>query len=514
MTSPEANDLAGALPRFAQRADRYLADSREPGAPVVEYLPPAALQAALKFPLGGPRTPEDLERAVEQVLRYSVRTGHPRFFNQLYGGADPAGILGDWLATLINTSMYTYEVAPVGTVVELALIEHLNRFVGFPEGEGILTAGGSLSNLMALLAARHRAWPQAKRHGLPSGIRPVLFISAEAHYSTSRAAAVAGLGADAAISIPTDAVGRMIPEELERAVVGARSEGKAPFLVVATSGTTVAGAFDPIGAIGDIAERNGLWLHVDASYGGGVLLSDRYRHLMAGVARADSVAWNPHKMMGLPLTCSVILTRRKGVLEATNGMQADYLFHGADGGTPDLGDRSLQCGRRVDAFKLWFSWLANGDQGYARRVERLFELAGIFRQLLDQREGFHLVREPEGTNVCFRYLPPAARGLKGEERRRREHQLTLAVRSELSRSGRFMLNYAPVDGVATFRMVLSNPATSPDDLLALLGAIEDAAAPVRPRAGPEPSPSPRPAESIRHTPVRPLTPHGLERHCG
>jgi glutamate/tyrosine decarboxylase-like PLP-dependent enzyme len=264
----------------------------------------------------------------------------------------------------------------------------------------------------------------------------------------------------------------MIPEELERAISRAGAGGKTPFMVVATSGTTVPGAFDPLDAIAEITERHGLWLHVDASFGGGVLFSQRHRHLMAGVQRADSVTWNPHKMMGLPLTCSAILMREKGVLEATNGMHADYLFHESGGPTCDLGDLSLQCGRRVDGLKLWFSWVALGDRGFACRVERLFELAGVFRRKLGERDGFHLVREPEGTTVCFRYLPRSAQSLAGEPRRQREHKLTVDIRRKLLESGRFMLNYAPLDGVATFRIVLSNPRTREADLDGLLDAIE------------------------------------------
>jgi glutamate decarboxylase len=473
MTAQPQDELAELLPAAVRLALDYVASLEDPATPVVESLPPAALRDALglTFDEEG-RSPEAVLEAAEKALRYSVRTGHPRFFNQLYGGVDPAGILGDWISALVNSSMYTYEAAPVGTLVEIALIERMNRLVGFSAGEGILTPGGSISNLMAVLAARHRAFPRIKRHGVASGEQPVLFLSTEAHYSTPRAASVAGFGTDAAVSVATDSAGHLIPEELERAIGSARAMGKTPFMVVATSGTTVAGAFDPIGAIAEIAERHGLWLHVDASFGGGVLLSQRHRHLMAGVARADSVTWNPHKMMGLPLTCSAILVREKGVLEATNGMHADYLFHESGGPTCDLGDLSLQCGRRVDAFKLWFSWVALGDQGYAHRVERLFELAGVFRRKLLARDGFHLVREPEGTTICFRYLPPGARSLAGEARRRLEHELTVEIRRKLLQSGRFMINYAPLDGAATFRIVLSNPRTREDDLDDLLEAIE------------------------------------------
>lgn len=473
MTRSPHDELALLLPPAVQLALDYVAALDDPATPVVDHRAPDALREALCLSLDTQgRPPEAVLAQARAVLEHSVRTGHPRFFNQLYGGVDPAGILGEWVTALANTSMYTFEAAPVGTLMELELMARMTRSAGFTNGEGIFTPGGSIANLMAVIAARHRAFPDSKRRGVAGGglADPVIFLSAEAHYSTPRAMSVAGFGSEAAIAVPVDDVGRMKPDALEEAIRAASSAGQTPFMVVATSGTTVPGAFDPIDAIADITEHHGLWLHVDASYGGGVLFSSRHKHLMAGSHRADSVTWNPHKMMGLPLACATILTRERGVLEATNGMHADYLFHDSGGPTCDLGDLSLQCGRRVDAFKLWFSWMALGDDGYARRVDRLFELAGKFRDLVDEGEGFHLVREPEGTNVCFRYLPPRER-LTGEARLRREHEHTVAIRRRLLESGRFMINYATLDGAATFRIVMNNPRATEADLTALLDAI-------------------------------------------
>jgi glutamate/tyrosine decarboxylase-like PLP-dependent enzyme len=168
-------------------------------------------------------------------------------------------------------------------------------------------------------------------------------------------------------------------------------------------------------------------------------------------------------MMGMPLLCSATLMREKGRLAATNRMDADYLFHGAEGNSIDLGDMTLQCGRRVDALKLWFSWQALGDEGYEQRVDRLFVLAGWVRDEICTREDFRLVREPQATNVCFRYRPPGTTS---------EHEATVRIRERLVRSGRFLINYATLDGQATFRIVLSNPATTEQDLAALLDEIE------------------------------------------
>ena len=466
-------ELDTILHQAAQLASDYLSSHEDRSIPVVQNLPPEDLRALLNVSLpslGRPLT--ELMTDVEAVLRYSVRTGHPRFFNQLFGGSDPAAILGEWITALVNTSMYTYEAAPVATVMELELIQRMNEMVGFPEGEGVFAPGGSTSNLMALLAARHRAYPHVKRKGLAAGDAPVLFLSAEAHYSLQRAAVIGGLGLDAAIEVACDEQGRMRPDALEKAIQSAKSQGKQPFLVAATAGTTVAGAFDPLDRIADVAAAHELWFHVDASLGGTVLFSERHRGLMDGVERADSVTWNPHKMMGVPLACSATLMRERGQLLATNGMNADYLFHGRNDVSYDLGDMTLQCGRRVDALKLWFSWQAHGDKGYEQRVDRLFEMVGSFRKIVDARSGFSLIREPQSTNVCFRYLPPALRSTEGAERLAAEDDITTRVRQRLVDQGRFLINYATLDGAATFRMVLNNEATTEEDMLALLDEIE------------------------------------------
>lgn len=450
----------------------YLEGNEDPDVPVACSLPPHELRRRLGLAL--PRVGRPLESLlgdVRDVLRYSVRTGHPRFFNQLFGGQDPGALLGEWVASLINTSMYTYEAAPVATLMELALIERMNRLVGFEDGEGVFAPGGSISNLMAVLAARHAAFPHVKQEGFRAEDRPVMFVSEEAHYSLRRAASVVGIGLDGAVDVPADAHGRMDPEALDAAVVASRAAGRRPFFVGATAGTTVPGAFDPLSAIADVAERHGMWFHVDASYGGTVLFSRAHAALVEGIERADSVAWNPHKMMGVPLACSATLMREKGRLVATNGMNADYLFH--DGSSAwDLGDRTLQCGRRVDALKLWFSWQVVGDAGYAERVDRLFELAAHLRDAVVARDGFRLVREPHGPNVCFRYLRPGVAVGDDGERTRREHEATVRIRARLVQEGRFLVNYATLDGAATFRMVLSNPKTTTDDLDALLDSIE------------------------------------------
>jgi glutamate/tyrosine decarboxylase-like PLP-dependent enzyme len=471
-----STELESLLGQAARLAAEYLEGHEDRETPVTRFVPPDELRRklALELPEEG-RPLGELLGQMQSVLHYSVRTGHPRFFNQLFTGYDAAAILGEWVVALINTSMYTYEAAPVATLMERVLIDRMNRLVGFPDGEGVFAPGGSTSNLMSVLAARHRAFPHVKERGLGPQDRPVMFTSAESHYSLRRAASIAGLGTDGAVEIPCDELGRMRPDALVAAMARARGEGRTPFLVAATAGTTVPGAFDPLPELAAIAEAEGLWLHVDASYGGTVLFSRRHRHLLKGIERAHSVSWNPHKMMGVPLACSATLVREKGTLLATNGMNADYLFHGGETACWDTGDMTLQCGRRVDALKLWFAWQVTGDEGFERRVDRYFELARWFRDEIDRRPGYRLVREPMATNVCFRYLPPALRGASGDEALAREERATVAIREAVVRRGHSLINYAGVDGVDTFRIVIGNRRVTQEDLSATLDEIEAAA---------------------------------------
>ena len=469
-----ASEIDTVLQRAARLAAEHLEGNDDRTEPVIRWHSPEELRAELDLTL--PSRGRGVDTALDElpgILERSVRSGHPRFMNQLFGGYDLAGIVGEWIATVLNTSMYTYEVAPVFTLMEEELVARMGQLAGMRGCEGVFTPGGSVSNLMAVLAARHRALPHAKHGGLRPGDRLALFLSEEAHYSLPRAASVLGFGTEAARRVPVDPIGRMIPEELERAIEEAKADGLQPFLVAATSGTTVPGAYDPLRPLGAVASRHGLWFHVDASWGGTVLLSEKHRRLMDGVELADSVTWNPHKGMNVPLSCSALLVKEPGQLAATHALHADYLFHGEHERSPDRGDLSLQCGRHVDVLKLWLSWRAVGDDGYRQRIDRNFALARRFADMVAEREAFTLVREPEGCNVCFRFIPPSLRGRDAADLPlERLDAANVEVRERLKRSGRFLVNYATLDGAATLRLVFVHPRLEESDLTELLDAIE------------------------------------------
>ena len=207
--------------------------------------------------------------------------------------------------------MHVYQVSPVLTLVEKYTTAELAKLYGFtsPHAGGISQPGGSASNSTSVIVARNTLYPETKTDGLGS-LRFVLFTSAHGHYSLEKAAQIHGFGSKAVRSVPVDEEGRMIPSELEAQIAKAKADGETPFYVNATAGTTVLGSFDPIDEIADICERHKLWLHVDGSWGGAVAFSPELRKdRLKGVERADSVAFNPHKMLGVPLTCSFLLAK-------------------------------------------------------------------------------------------------------------------------------------------------------------------------------------------------------------
>ena len=471
IADPAASDplLAEAL----RMIEDYLRGNADPETPVVEYLEPRALASRLDLGLGADGVPAtELVALLETYLRYAVRSGHRQFHNQLWGGFDRAGFLADVVTSLANTSMYTYEVAPVATLMELELIARMLAFLGFEGGEGVFCSGSSNANLIAALCARHRAFPEIKDRGA-GGERPVVLVSDQSHYSFLTAAGMIGVGQGNVVKVATDDRGRMIPRELERCLAESRGRGETPFMVGATAGTTVLGAFDPLRPIAEICSRHGLWLHVDGAWGGPAIMSPRHRHLLDGIESADSFGWDAHKLMGASLMCSAFLTRHPGTLRqiaSSRTSDTEYLFHAADEEACNLGERSLQCGRRNDALKLWLMWKHHGEAGFAARVDRLFELAAYANAEVERRDRLVLAAPTQSLNVCFRYLPEASDADPVATDR-----LNVEIRERLRRTGRALVNYATVGGRAAIRLVFANPEVTEADVARFFDLFTDTA---------------------------------------
>ncbi|MBL72274.1 MAG: glutamate decarboxylase [Euryarchaeota archaeon] len=403
-----------------------------------------------------------LDRVLDDIRTYlsqAVRTDQPGFMNPLWGGLTPEGLAGELVTAATNTSMYTYEIAPLASLIETAVLDRMRQHLRMPTGAGTLTTGGSNGNLMGVLCARQAALPASGHDGF-DGRSWCMFVSKEAHYSVAMAANVLGLGRANLIKVDTDGHGRMDPSALDHAIRREANLGRRPLCVVATSGTTVRGAFDSIDGIADVCETHGVWLHVDAAWGGSCLFSTTHRHLMDGVERADSVCWDAHKMMGLPLVCSAFIVKRADVLRAAcaHGNEAHYLFHD-DAEDQDLGRLSLQCGRRNDALKLFLAWRSRGDAGWGALVDQYMDLAGHLAERVRNEPDLELVGEPTWTNVCFRHVPGGLPHL-GEA----IDAHNAALRAALLEEGKFMVSRADLDQRVVLRSVIANPAVEASTL--------------------------------------------------
>lgn len=476
--------------RIAARALDYVSNPPAGDDPVMAHADPVALAAAfdasvgLGLGSGQAHGDDDVLAAVEQVLAWSTHTTHPRFMNQNFAGADPVAVVGDWVGAALNTTNATYEVAPVFTLMERAVLSRLAELAGFggalPGGAGpapgLFCAGGSMAGLMALQLARHRRDPDMVTQG--SGPeRLAIFISASGHYSAAKNAALLGLGTDAVVEVAVDASGAMVPEALAEAVRETREGGRVPLAVIATAGTTVTAAYDPLEPIVELCSTEDLWMHVDAAYGGSALFSPTESHRLAGLGRSDSMAWNLHKMLGMTQQCSVLLVREPERLGECFATGADYLFQpDKQHGDLDAGDATVMCGRRVDVLKLWLAWKSHGDAGFAARVDHAVALADHARRRITAGDGsLATVVAGDFTNVCFLWVPPELRPFElaalSAAEHARLHALAPAVKAQMLADGSAMLGYQPVHGINCFRLIVMNPGVAIADVDAILDLI-------------------------------------------
>ena len=425
------------------------------------------MRSRLSPPLEGEGIAGVLE-GMDDFLKHSVRTHHKRFMNPLWSGFNASAFAGEVLTSLAQTSMYTFELAPFAAMVEQAIIRRMNELMGFADGSGTLTTGGSNGNLLGVLCARHSFDPMSLHKGI-DGRKHVLFVSAEAHYSVFMAANVMGIGLSNVIKVACDEDGRMRPDSLAEEIAMARRADLQPLCIIATSGTTVRGAFDPLDEIAEVAHAEGLWLHVDAAWGGTSIFTSKYANLIKGVNKADSVCWDAHKMMGVPLVCSAFLIKDPQILRSvcSHTTGAHYLFH-EEAENADPGRLSLQCGRRVDALKLWLAWREIGDAGWARMVEQYVSMADSLEQKINEREDMQMMSSRVWANVCFRVTPEKVPEEELDDFNSRLRQLMM-------NRGNYLISKSEIEGKQILRPVITNMDVDDATLDGLLDECEECA---------------------------------------
>jgi glutamate/tyrosine decarboxylase-like PLP-dependent enzyme len=445
------------IKEFHNITEEYIENMNADHVPVVNYKNPKALAELIDFEIQKNGTDESqLIKLIKQYLEYAVNTGNRQFFNQLYGGFNLPAFFGEVLSALTNTSMYTYEVAPVATLIEAEMIKKMCKITGYQNGDGIFVTGGSNANLVAMFSARNKLYPNIKAEGIYGLPKLSVFTSDQAHYSLETNANLLGIGTKQIYKIKTDENGRMIPEELEKEIINSIQKNEKPFFISATAATTMLGAFDPFEQIAEIAEKHAIWFHVDGSFGASLQLTSKTKHLFKGIEKSDSLAWNPHKLMNIPLICSVILVNHKQQLyKNLTDLDNDYIFHETETASCDLGKKSVQCGRRVDALKLWLAWKYYGDKAYADHIDNQLHAAEYFEKKVKADKHLELLAPRQSLTVCFRYITKSGISLnKGNEN----------IREALRKSGKSIVNYGYINNEFAFRWVVANAQTQTKDI--------------------------------------------------
>ncbi|MEQ6289211.1 aspartate aminotransferase family protein [Vogesella sp. GCM10023246] len=399
---------------------------------------------------------------------------HPRYVAHLNCPVLLPAIMAELILSAVNSSLDTWDQSAGGTFIEQKLIDWTLGRIGLgPAADGVFTSGGTQSNLMALLLARdshcaRQTGGNVKLHGLPADFgRLRILCSSASHFSVQKSAALLGLGYDAVISVPCDAQQRMDSAALAQEIARCHADNLQPIAVVATAGTTDFGSIDPLTAIAALCRQHGIWLHVDAAYGGALLVSPQYRHWLAGIEQADSVTVDYHKSFFQPVSCSAFFARdRRHFAHVT--CHADYLnpLSAAQEGTPNLVNKSLQTTRRFDALKLWLTLRSMGADEIGAMFDHVIELTRQAYATLRGDAALQFAAAPQLSTLVFRFVPQQALPDAVLD------AANVYIRKAIFRSGQAVIAGTKVAGRQYLKFTLLNPETTLDDLLAIVGLIK------------------------------------------
>lgn len=419
---------------------------------------PARLRAAMHDGLPEQSCPIDgaLDDAVT-LLEASVNPGRPLFAAYIGSTGLEAGLAGAALALAYDVNLASH--AGGAELIEEQALAWLGEFVGVPHRHGAFTSGGMTSNLSALLAAREHALPGSRQDGF-DGQRAAVYCSSEAHASVVRAVESIGLGSRQLRRIPIDDERRLRPADLAAVLARDRAVGVVPIAVVATAGTTLTGAVDPIAWIADVCAENRVWLHVDGAYGLPAAALDSHCSLFTGIDRADSLTIDAHKWLGMQKSCSALLLRDDQALDAAFGHRARYMLQAE--GRKNPVDHTLEYSRPLRSLKLWLSFRAYGAATYRAWIQHTITLASRFAKAVESDDSMELLHRPMLSTVCLRHHPRSGGDID-------EHNRRLAT--QLNRDGRTHIASASLDGQICLRANFVNYRTRPEDVDTLLAVI-------------------------------------------
>jgi len=403
-------------------------------------------------------------------LEHSQHMHHPGFIGHQVAVPHEGAAVADMIHGVINNPMAVYEMGPTASVIERVVVNWMlekcgwftggiDDFTSNPKnGAGVLTHGGSLANLTALLAARAHAAPDAWANGTPDTL--AIIAPAATHYSLARAVSIAGFGQNAIYYAPVNALEVLQPEKLEQTFLQAQGNGQKVFMVSANACTTATGLYDPIDEVADFCESRNLWFHVDGAHGGSALLSDKERHLMKGISRADSLTWDAHKMMRTSALSAAILFKDQKSMAGTFHQDASYIFYDNDAQIGfDVGPYAVECTKSALGAKLFWVLAMEGEKGMGDFVDKQYADTRAFYALINAQDDFTCPYKPQANILCFKY-----EGVEG-------NAAQLALREQLLARGNFYITTVDINGTRYLRLSVMNPLTSVETIEALLAEI-------------------------------------------
>lgn len=450
---PTVRKLARELADLA--ADALLNQSGPVRTPDSERIASAILRQASRKP--------GLATLLRKVQKDSLHLSHPRFAAQQVAAPIPAAALVESVVAALNQSLAVWEMSPIATAIDRDLMNAFKRLFGYPRGaEGSLVPGGAFANLTALLAARDALAPTASKKG---GTRVAFIVGAQAHYSVARSAAILGLGRNSVFRVSLNSEFCTDTAHAHEAFAAARKAGFRKFVLIASAGSTPTGSFDDLVALREIATKYQAWFHVDAAHGGGLAFSRRLRKKLRGISDADSIIFDPHKMMFMPLSAGGVLVRDGRNLLHPLREQAPYLF-GSRRRWPDIGQVTIACSQRFDALKSWVVWRSYGPQVWDALATHVCDVAHEAFHYCCQSRILEPVHDPHSNILCFQL-----RGPHGPHSDRRHW----AIKEELNESGFAYISSTVLNRRRVLRLVVMNPRTTSDDIRAILRRVEEIA---------------------------------------
>ena len=432
------------------------------------FLPPTEEEIAEFEKIGIPQKGRDAVEVEEELMKYvftrQALVQHPRFFSFVASAVSPYSIAGSILTDIYNPNAGSYNLCPCAGIIEEKMCRWLASYAGYPEetSGGVFLSGGSISTLSAIIAARIN---KLDEFDIPKG---VAYLSDQAHSSVRKALKMLGFRKDQVVILPSDQDFKMDVKLLEETIIKDKKEGKIPFIVIGTLGTTNTGAIDPLSDIGDIAAKYNLWFHVDGAYGATSLISPIYRNLSKGIEKSDSLTWDAHKWLMQTYSCSILLVKDKQTLLNAFVEHPEYLEDVSSSDHVDSWDRGPEMSRPHRAIKLWFTVQATGTQLLEDLVEYSFYNAKIVEKELEKRENWEIISKPSCGTINFRYAP---KGLTLEQL----NELNINITKKINEDGYAYIVTTVLNEMKTIRMCMINANSTMEDILNTIEMLDKVA---------------------------------------